>query len=46
MEITNEFLLAYEQWKTGDITAVGVMMRLDMTKSTFYRKVKEYELKK
>ena len=45
MEITDEFLLAYEQWKTGEITAVGVMKRLDMTKSTFYRRVKEIELK-
>lgn len=30
-----------EQWKNGEITAVEAMRRLKMSKSTFYRKVKE-----
>lgn len=41
--ITLEFEQAYKQWKVGEITAVGAMKKSNMTKATFYRKVKEYE---
>lgn len=41
--ITAEFKQAYKQWKAGDITALKVMKRSNLTKATFYRKVKEYE---
>ncbi|TSI09259.1 recombinase family protein, partial [Bacillus sp. HY001] len=33
----------YEQWKAKEITAVKFMNEVNMTKATFYRKVKEYE---
>lgn len=42
-EITNEFIGIYSIWKSGEITAVDAMKRLDMTKPTFYRLVKRYE---
>jgi hypothetical protein len=38
-----EFEQAYKQWKPGDITAVEAMKKSNMTKATFYRKVKEYK---
>jgi len=38
-----EFENAYKEWKAGEITAVEAMKKLNMTKATFYRKVKEYE---
>lgn len=41
--ITFEFEKAYNLWKSGDITAVEAMKKSNMTKATFYRKVKEYE---
>lgn len=41
--ITSEFKEAYKQWKAGEITAVEAMKKSNMTKATFYRKVKEYE---
>lgn len=41
--ITPDFLKAYEEWKSGEITAVAAMKQSNMTKATFYRKVKEYE---
>ena len=41
--ITSEFKQAYKDWKAGNITAVEAMKKSDMTKTTFYRKVKEYE---
>ncbi len=42
--ITLEFEQAYKEWKEGNITAVEAMKKSDMTKATFYRKVKEYEV--
>lgn len=42
-KITNDFINAYNEWKAGNITAVKAMKLAGMTKSTFYRKVKEYE---
>jgi len=33
----------YQSWRNGEITAVKAMEILDLTKATFYRKVKAYE---
>lgn len=38
-----KFKNVYDIWKSGEITAVKAMNILDLTKATFYRKVKEYE---
>lgn len=43
--ISNDFVKAYNQWKSGEINAVNAMELSGMTKATFYRKVKEYESK-
>lgn len=43
-KIVNEnFENVYDEWKNGKLTAVKAMEILDMKKSTFYRRVKEYE---
>lgn len=39
----NNFEQVYNEWKVGKITAVKAMDKLGITKSTFYRRVKEYE---
>ncbi|QHE62223.1 recombinase family protein [Rossellomorea vietnamensis] len=41
--ITLEFEQAYKQWRAGVITAVEAIKITNMSKATFYRKVKEYE---
>jgi DNA invertase Pin-like site-specific DNA recombinase len=41
--ISGDFQSAYKQRKAGDITGVEAMKQANMTKATFYRKVKEYE---
>lgn len=41
--ITSAFIDAYNQWKAGKITAVAAMKSVNMTPSTFYRKVREYK---
>lgn len=33
----------YSQWKAKEITAVQFMKKVNMTKATFYRKIKDYE---
>ncbi|MBS3986227.1 MAG: recombinase family protein [Selenomonadales bacterium] len=38
-----KFRSVYEDWKTGKTTAVKAMARLNLTRSTFYRRVREYE---
>ncbi|EGE1848781.1 recombinase family protein [Shigella flexneri] len=43
--ITLAFKEAYKLWKSEEITAVEAMKKSNMTKATFYRKVKEYEKK-
>lgn len=42
-EITEEFKAAYKEWKEGKQTAAATYRALGMTKTTFYRLVKEYE---
>lgn len=43
IKIDTTFELAYKQWKTDVITAVEAMRRSGLTRSTFYRRVNEYE---
>lgn len=46
-KIVNEnFENVYDDWQNGKITAVKAIAMLDMKKSTFYRRVKEYESSK
>lgn len=33
----------YSVWKSGDITAVEMMNKLEVKKTTFYKIIKEYE---
>lgn len=42
-EITDEFISVYDQWKKGEITGVEATKQAGLTKSTFYRLVKQYE---
>jgi DNA invertase Pin-like site-specific DNA recombinase len=41
--VTSEFKQAYTAWKAGSITAVEAMKQAKMTKTTFYKMVKEHE---
>ncbi|MBU3188742.1 recombinase family protein [Clostridium bowmanii] len=43
IKINDNFKIIYKQWKDGEITAVKSMELNNMSKATFYRKVKEYE---
>jgi Site-specific recombinases, DNA invertase Pin homologs len=43
IEIDDLFIQAYNEWKAENITAVQAMKRADMTRCTFYKRVKEYE---
>jgi len=43
IEIDNQFLDIYRRWKANEMTAVKAMDILGLNKSTFYRKVREYE---
>ncbi|MDF2881990.1 MAG: site-specific recombinase, invertase Pin [Clostridiaceae bacterium] len=46
-KIVNEnFKNVYDDWKNRKLTAVRAIEMLDMKKSTFYRRVKEYESSK
>lgn len=46
VEINSKFEEMYTNWKSGKITAVKAMSELGMSKSTFYRRVKDYESSK
>lgn len=41
--ITEEFEQVYNQWKSGEITAVKAMQEIGVKKPTFYKLVKEHE---
>ena len=41
----NKFGQLYEQWKSGDITAVWFQKEMGLRSNTFYRRLKEYEEK-
>ncbi|MGQ0451936.1 recombinase family protein, partial [Bacillus sp. SS-TM] len=43
VQITEQFIEAYEAWQSGKITAVGAMRKYDIKHSSFYKLVKEYE---
>lgn len=43
LELPKEWGKLYKEWKSGTITAVGFMEKINMKKATFYKKVKEYE---
>lgn len=43
VEITAEFIEAYKEWKSGSITAVGVMKKYGIKRSSFYKLAKQYE---
>ena len=43
IKIDDKFLNIYKQWKANEITGVKATDLLGLTKSTFYRKVREYE---
>ena len=43
IEITDEFIQAYDKWQAGEITAVKAMKEADMKKTSFYKMVKEHE---
>lgn len=38
----NDLKLLYPQWKEGNITSVYFMKKLELTKNTFYKIIKEY----
>lgn len=41
--VRDDFESVYKKWRKGEITAVFAMRKLRMSKTTFYRHVKEYE---
>jgi len=41
----NRFESVYKSWQDGEITATKAMSRLSLTKSTFYRRAREFETK-
>jgi DNA invertase Pin-like site-specific DNA recombinase len=45
IDVSDRFAEVYKQWKAedGGITAVKAMAMLELSKATFYRKVKEFE---
>lgn len=43
IELNEQFKNAYQRWINGEITAVKAMKECDMKKSTFYRKVREFQ---
>jgi DNA invertase Pin-like site-specific DNA recombinase len=42
-EIDEKFSHAYREWKVGKVTATAAMQQIGMTRTTFYRRVHEYE---
>ncbi|MCQ6531071.1 recombinase family protein [Bacillus mycoides] len=43
VQITNQFIKAYQEWRDGNITAVGAMRKYEIKRSFFYKLVREYE---
>lgn len=43
VQITAQFIEAYREWQSGEITAVGAMRKYNIKRSSFYKLVKEYE---
>lgn len=44
--IDEKFMKIYRSWKEGRVTATAAMREISMTRTTFYRRVKEYEAMK
>jgi DNA invertase Pin-like site-specific DNA recombinase len=44
-EYPSNFEMVYKNWKDGELKAVEAMEELNLTKSTFYKLVKQYEEK-
>lgn len=42
-EITEPFVIAYNEWKAGHITATAAMAQAEMKRTTFYKLVKKLE---
>jgi transcriptional regulator of acetoin/glycerol metabolism len=42
-EIDDRFLRVYQEWKDGLISATEAMRKIDMKRTTFYRRVKEID---
>ena len=42
-ELPNDFKIIYNEWRAGNIKGSQVYNSLNMSKSTFFRRVKEYE---
>ncbi|MEK4191427.1 recombinase family protein [Paenibacillus sp. FSL L8-0494] len=42
-EINDDFVYVYKEWKSGHLTATAAMEKIGMKRTTFYRRVKEYE---
>ncbi|MBH0340388.1 integrase [Bacillus thuringiensis] len=43
VQITDQFIEAYREWHSGEITAIGAMRKYNIKRSSFYKLVKEYE---
>jgi DNA invertase Pin-like site-specific DNA recombinase len=43
VQITEQFIKAYQEWHDGNITAVGGNEKYEIKRSSFYKLVKEYE---
>lgn len=41
--VTEDFKVAYAQWKSKGITAVKAMQEIGVKKTTFYKLVREYK---
>lgn len=37
VKITDQFMKAYQEWQSGEITAVGAMRKYDIKRSSFYK---------
>lgn len=42
-EISEEFISAYNEWKSGTLTATASMKKYGFKRTTFYKLAKEYE---
>lgn len=42
-QIDSRFIEIYKEWKSGNMSAVEAMKKVDMKPNTFYRRVSDYE---
>ncbi|MGY1423423.1 recombinase family protein [Bacillus cereus] len=43
VQITDQFIEAYQKWRAGNMTAVAAMKEYNIKRSSFYKLVREYE---